>query len=81
RNDKDSVDLPLEAKAVLDSMFNIDAQLNELTFKEAEFSKLFTKAHPAYLTLLEKRNALEDDKAKLNGRVTAMRKTQQEIVR
>jgi len=39
RQDKDSVDLPLEAKAVLDSMVNIDAQLNELTFKEAEISK------------------------------------------
>ncbi len=81
RRDKDSVDLPLEAKAVLDSMVNIDAQLNELTFKEAEISKLFTKAHPAYRTLLEKRKALEDEKAKLNGRVTAMPKTQQEIVR
>ncbi len=43
RQDKDSVDLPLEAKAVLDSMVNIDAQLNELTFKEAEISKLYTK--------------------------------------
>ncbi|EEZ7653720.1 TPA: tyrosine-protein kinase Wzc [Escherichia coli] len=81
RQDKDSVDLPLEAKAVLDSMVNIDAQLNELTFKEAEISKLFTKAHPAYRTLLEKRQALEDEKSKLNGRVTAMLKTQQEIVR
>nr|WP_318381058.1 tyrosine-protein kinase Wzc [uncultured Enterobacter sp.] len=81
RQDKDSVDLPLEAKAVLDSMVNIDAQLNELTFKEAEISKLFTKAHPAYRTLLEKRQALEDEKSRLNNRVTAMPKTQQEIVR
>lgn len=53
RQDKDSVDLPLEAKSVLDSMVNIDAQLNELTFKEAEISKLYTKRHPAYRTLLE----------------------------
>lgn len=81
RQQKDSVDLPLEAKSVLDSMVNIDAQLNELTFKEAEISKLYTKAHPAYRTLLEKRQALEDEKAKLNKRVTAMPKTQQEIVR
>ena len=81
RQEKDSVDLPLEAKSVLDSMVNIDAQLNELTFKEAEISKLYTKAHPAYRTLLEKRRALEDEKAKLNNRVTAMPKTQQEIVR
>ncbi|ALB63298.1 Tyrosine-protein kinase Wzc [Cronobacter condimenti 1330] len=81
RQQQDSVDLPLEAKAVLDSMVNIDAQLNELTFKEAEISKLYTKAHPAYRTLLEKRHALEEEKAKLNNRVTAMPKTQQEIVR
>ncbi|WP_225758444.1 tyrosine-protein kinase Wzc [Leclercia sp. Marseille-Q4284] len=81
RQDKDSVDLPLEAKSVLDSMVNIDAQLNELTFKEAEISKLYTKRHPAYRTLLEKRQTLEEEKAKLNGRVTAMPKTQQEILR
>lgn len=81
RQQQDSVDLPLEAKSVLDSMVNIDAQLNELTFKEAEISKLYTKVHPAYRTLLEKRQALENEKAKLNNRVTAMPKTQQEIVR
>lgn len=81
RQQQDSVDLPLEAKSVLDTMVNIDAQLNELTFKEAEISKLYTKAHPAYRTLLEKRKTLEDEKTRLNGRVTAMPKTQQEIVR
>ena len=81
RQRKDSVDLPLEAKSVLDSMVNIDAQLNELTFREAEISKLDTKAHPAYRPLLEKRKALEDEKAKLNDRITAMPETQQEIVR
>lgn len=81
RQQQDSVDLSLEAKSVLDTMVNIDAQLNELTFKEAEISKLYTKAHPAYRTLLEKRQTLEDEKTRLNGRVTAMPKTQQEIVR
>ncbi len=81
RQTKDSVDLPLEAKSVLDSMVNIDSQLNELTFKEAEISKLYTKIHPAYRTLLEKRRVLEEEKANLNKRVTAMPETQQEIVR
>ena len=81
RQQQDSVDLPLEAKSVLDSMVNIDAQLNELTFREAEISKLYTRIHPAYRTLLEKRRALEEEKAKLSKRVTAMPKTQQEIVR
>ena len=81
RQQKDSVDMSLEAKSVLDSVVNIDAQLNQLTFSEAEISKLYTKRHPAYRTLLEKRKTLEDEKANLNKRITAMPETQQEIVR
>lgn len=81
RQQKDSVDMSLEAKSVLDSVVNIDAQLNQLTFSEAEISKLYTKRHPAYRTLLEKRKTLEEEKANLNKRITAMPETQQEIVR
>lgn len=80
RQQKDSVDLSLEAKSVLDSMVNIDSQLNELTFKEAEISKLYTKAHPSYRTLLEQRKVLENEKAQLAKRIAAMPKTQQEVV-
>ncbi|MEI6999912.1 tyrosine-protein kinase, partial [Klebsiella pneumoniae] len=35
RRQKDSVDLSLEAKSVLDQIVNVDNQLNELTFKES----------------------------------------------
>lgn len=81
RQQKDSVDLSLEAKSVLDSIVAADSQLNELTFKEAEISKLYTKQHPSYRALLEKRKTLENDRDKLNKRVSEMPKTQQEIVR
>lgn len=81
RQQKDSVDLSLEAKSVLDSIVAVDSQLNELTFKEAEISKLYTKQHPSYRALLEKRKTLENDRDSLNKRVSAMPKTQQEIVR
>ncbi|WPU24650.1 tyrosine-protein kinase Wzc [Cedecea neteri] len=81
RQRQDSVDLSLEAKSLLDSVVNIDAQLNQLTFKEAEISKLYTKAHPSYRTLLEQRKTLEDQKARLTNSIAAMPKTQQEIVR
>ena len=46
RKQKDSVDLSLEAKATLDQLVNVDNQINELTFREAEISQLFTKDHP-----------------------------------
>ncbi|WP_206187246.1 tyrosine-protein kinase Wzc [Serratia marcescens] len=81
RQDNDSVDLSLEAKSVLDSVVSVETQLNELTFKEAEISKLYTKEHPAYKALLEKRGTLQKEKDKLNQRVGQMPKTQQEILR
>ncbi|KEY57834.1 tyrosine-protein kinase Wzc [Serratia sp. DD3] len=81
RQQKDSVDLSLEAKSVLDSIVAVDTQLNELTFKEAEISKLYTKEHPSYRALLEKRKILETERDKFNKRVNAMPKTQQEILR
>lgn len=81
RRQNDSVDLSLEAKSVLDQIVNVDNQLNELTFRESEISQLYTKKHPTYKALMEKRKTLQDEKAKLNKRVTAMPETQQEILR
>ncbi|MFE8102950.1 tyrosine-protein kinase Wzc [Brenneria goodwinii] len=81
RQENESVDLSLEAKAVLDTMVSIESQLNELTFKEAEISKLYTKEHPAYRALMEKRHTLEQERDKLNKRVSTMPQTQQEILR
>ncbi|MNG64150.1 Tyrosine-protein kinase wzc [compost metagenome] len=81
RQANDSVDLSLEAKSVLDTIVGVEAQLNELTFKEAEISKLYTKEHPAYRALMEKRATLQQEKDKLNKRVSGMPKTQQEILR
>ncbi|MBZ6719464.1 polysaccharide biosynthesis tyrosine autokinase, partial [Klebsiella variicola] len=81
RRQNDSVDLSLEAKSVLDQIVNVDNQLNELTFRESEISQLYTKEHPTYKALLEKRKTLQDEKGKLNKRVSSMPETQQEILR
>ncbi|WP_392560642.1 polysaccharide biosynthesis tyrosine autokinase [Orbus mooreae] len=81
RQDNDSVDLSLEAKSVLDLSVQLEAQLNELTFKEAEVSKLYTKEHPAYRSLLEKRQTLLNERDKLNSKITFLPQTQQEILR
>ncbi|GAB2945589.1 polysaccharide biosynthesis tyrosine autokinase [Hafnia psychrotolerans] len=81
RKQKNSVDLSLEAKSVLDQIVNVDNQLNELTFKEAEISQLYTKEHPTYKALLEKRATLENEQAKLNKQVSSMPSTQQGILK
>ena len=48
---------------------NVDNQLNELTFREAEISQLYKKDHPTYRALLEKRQTLEQERKRLNKRV------------
>ncbi|HBS8157630.1 TPA: polysaccharide biosynthesis tyrosine autokinase [Klebsiella pneumoniae] len=81
RKQKDSVDLTMEAKTVLDQIVNVDNQLNELTFKEAEISQLYTQEHPTYKALMEKRKTLQQEKSKLNKRVSSMPSTQQEVLK
>lgn len=81
REQRDSVDLSLEAKTVLDQVVNVENQLNELTFREAEVSQLFKKDHPTYRALREKKQTLEQERTRLNNRVSAMPSTQQEILR
>lgn len=81
RRTKDSVDLTLEAKSVLDQIVNVENQLNELTFRESEISQLYTREHPTYKALMEKRKTLQDEKNKLNEKVSDMPGTQQEVLR
>lgn len=81
RKQRDSVDLTMEAKSVLDQIVNVDNQLNEITFREAEISQLYTKEHPTYKALMEKRQTLQNEKTKLNKKVSSMPSTQQEVLR
>lgn len=81
RQDNESVDLGLEAQSTLKVMVELEAQLNELTFKESDISQRFTKDHPAYRSLLDKRQTLLNEKERLNQQVQKLPKTQREILR
>lgn len=81
RQQNESVDLSLEAKAALDTMVGLEKQLNELTFREAELQQLYTRQHPAYIVLMEKRQTLMNTKNAINKSIKRLPKTQQEILR
>ena len=81
RQKNESIDLGLEAKSTLDVMVTIESQLNELTFKESEISQRFTKSHPAYLALLDKRKTLLSERERFNKQVQKLPKTQREVLR
>ena len=81
RQKNESVDLNLEAKAALDTMVSLETQLNELTFKESDIAQQFTKSHPAYISLLEKRHTLLKEKERINQQVQKLPKVQQDVLR
>lgn len=81
RQENESIDLGLEAQSTLDMMVELESQLNELTFRESEINQRFTKDHPAYKSLLDKREALLREKERLNRQVQKLPKTQREVLR
>lgn len=81
RQANESIDLGLEAQSTLKVMVELEAQLNELTFEESEISQRFTKDHPAYKSLLDKRVTLLSEKERLNQQIQKLPKTQREVLR
>ncbi|MEZ9181111.1 polysaccharide biosynthesis tyrosine autokinase [Vibrio cyclitrophicus] len=81
RQENESIDLGLEAQSTLKVMVGLEAQLNELTFKESEVSQKFTKDHPTYRALLDKRDVLLQEKERLNQQIQKLPKTQREVLR
>ncbi|KXO13728.1 Tyrosine-protein kinase Wzc [Moritella sp. JT01] len=81
RQDNESIDLGLEAESTLKVMVALESQLNELTFKESDISQRFTKDHPAYKSLLDKREVLLAKKQELNAQVQKLPKTQRDVLR
>jgi tyrosine-protein kinase Etk/Wzc len=77
----ESVDLSLETKSILEQIVNLDAQLNELAFKEAELSGRFKTTHPNYIALLKKRGTLMEQRDHLTQKVQNLPETQQQILR
>ncbi|OOF56414.1 polysaccharide biosynthesis tyrosine autokinase [Rodentibacter genomosp. 2] len=76
-----SVDLDLEAKSMLDTMVQLEEDLNALTIKESEISQRFKRNHPTYAALLEQRQVLLKEKARLSKAMENLPKTQKEIIR
>lgn len=80
RRQVDSVDLSLEARSALEQIVNVDNQLNQLTFHEAEIAQLYTKSHPTYKALLDQRQVLEQEKTRLTQHISTMPAKQQEVL-
>lgn len=81
RRKNESVNLDMQSKAMLDSMVEVETQLNDLKMKESDVAQQFTRQHPTYIALMQKQADLEKTKGQLNAQLKGMPQVQQEIVR
>jgi len=77
----ESINLDLESASVLERVVELDTQISQLSLEETELSRLFTRDHPQYQSLLSKRKKLLDEKQSLAATVKSFPETQQEILR
>ena len=81
RHKNATLDLSLEAQSVMQNLTKIESELTGIDTKEAEISELFTKDHPNYQSLIEKKKVLQKAKNDLVKRVAAMPQLQQDVIR
>ncbi|MBV6693117.1 polysaccharide biosynthesis tyrosine autokinase [Serratia quinivorans] len=75
-----SADLPLEIKSTLDAIMKLDEQLNSLSLEELGISKSYTKSHPVYRSLIEKRDILLEEKTRILKKIISLPKMQKDFL-
>ena len=75
-----SIDISLEAKAILDQIVALDTNISTLKLQQAEMDRKFTPLHPAYRALLAQLAELTAKQQRLAKQVEGLPSTQQELL-
>lgn len=75
-----SIDISLEAKAILDQIVALDTNISVLKLQQAEMDRKFTRQHPAYRALLSQISELTAKQNGLAKKVEGLPTTQQELL-
>ncbi|VVN55706.1 Tyrosine-protein kinase wzc [Pseudomonas fluorescens] len=75
-----SIDISLEAKAILDQIVALDTSISSLKLQQAEMDRKFTPQHPAYRALMGQLAELTSKQHRLAKQVENLPTTQQELL-
>ncbi|MQT32191.1 polysaccharide biosynthesis tyrosine autokinase [Pseudomonas helleri] len=75
-----SIDISLEAKAILDQIVALDTAISTLKMQQAEMDRKFTPQHPAYRALMGQLAELTNKQQRLAKQVEGLPTTQQELL-
>lgn len=81
RASRDSVDLSLETQSMLQRLVEVESQLNEADLEEADIQQQFTRSHPSYRSLLERKQQLQVERTRLEDQIANLPETQQQVLR
>ncbi|RMH11090.1 MAG: polysaccharide biosynthesis tyrosine autokinase, partial [Gammaproteobacteria bacterium] len=81
RLQRGSVDVGLEAEALLDQSAKLEQQISELKLKKLELRRRFTDNHPVIQSLEDKLGRLQTEQQTLEQRIKALPSTEQEVLR
>lgn len=76
-----SLDVPQEAKGILESLNKLEMQLIDLRAEQAVLNEVYTHEHPALRALNDKIKVLNQSKERLNNQISTMPSVQQDIIR
>ncbi|KOX63231.1 tyrosine protein kinase [Pseudomonas psychrophila] len=75
-----SIDISLEARAILDQIVALDTSISTLKLQQAEMDRKFTPRHPAYRALMAQLAELTSKQSRLAKQVEGLPSTQQELL-
>ncbi|MBF7144288.1 MULTISPECIES: polysaccharide biosynthesis tyrosine autokinase [Pseudomonas] len=76
-----AVDIGQQTSALLSQVVAYDNQLSELRLKRTDLDRLYTRQHPQSIALSQQIAQVEAQKAKLQGEVSQLPETQQDLLR
>ncbi|WP_371375398.1 polysaccharide biosynthesis tyrosine autokinase [Thalassotalea aquiviva] len=81
RLERDSVDLTLETKTLLENLVDIEAKINEMAIAEADISRRFTEEHPNYISFKRQQTDLIKERDRITQKTGNLPETQQKLLR
>jgi len=80
KSDNNSVDISLETKAALDSLVQIEADINTMSINEADISRRFMPEHPNYISFKLQQDNLFVQRDKIIKKLEELPNMQREIL-
>ena len=80
REQNNSIDVDLEIKTIVESLFDIEAKINEADIEITQAQRLYTDSNPLFLELINTKTLLEKERDDIQSKIRNMPLAQQKYI-